>query len=148
MTKAPCPVLAVPKNCKFKMPKKITFASDYNKNDFLSIKFLAKWYEAFKSKICLLHIDDSEYTLAFEEKRFTEYKQKIKMKFEYIPLSFQHIAGQDTSKAILHLSLNDKTDILAMSPIKQEGFWSDMFHKSKTKTTAYHIRIPLLAIPI
>ncbi len=65
-----------------------------------------------------------------------------------IPLSFQHTEGTDISTAILHISLNDKTDILALSPVTRKSFWNNLFQKSITKETAYHIRIPLLAIPI
>jgi nucleotide-binding universal stress UspA family protein len=148
MTKAPCSVLAIPKGCKFKSPKKITFASDYSENDSLSIKFLTKWHEAFKSKICLLHIDDSEYTSAREEEIFTDYKRKLEKQCEGIALSFQHTKGTDISKAILHITLNDKTDILAIAPEKRKGFWNNILHKSITKTTAYHIRIPLLSITV
>jgi nucleotide-binding universal stress UspA family protein len=148
MTKAPCPVLAIPQKFTFKTPKKITFASDYHKKDIQAIQFLAKWHEAFKSKIYLLHIDDSEHTSAWEEEVFTHYKRKIEKQCEGITLSFQRTEGTDISKAILHITLNDKTDILAIAPEKIKGFWNNLFHKSLTKTTAYHIHIPLLSIPI
>lgn len=148
MTKAPCPVLAIPQGCKFKIPKKITFASDYHKKDIQSIKFLLKWNEPFKAKINILHIDDGEYIPASEEEVFTKYKRKIEKQCEDNSLSFQHIEGKDISKAILHITLNDKTDILVLSPIKRDGIWNRLFHKSLTKTTAYHIRFPLLTISI
>lgn len=146
MTKAPCPVLAIPQKCKFKIPKKITFASNYHKKDIQSIKFLLKWNEPFKAKINILHIDDGEHVPESEEEVFGNYKKKIEKQCEDISLSFQHIEGKDISKAILHTTLNDKTDILSLSPIKREGIWTRLFHKSITKTTAYHIRIPLLTI--
>jgi len=148
MTNAPCPVLAIPKKCKFKIPKKITFASNYHKKDIQSINFLLKWNELFKAKINILHIDDGELIPAAEEEVFRNYKKKIEKQCEDISLSFQHIEGKDISKAILHTTLNDKTDILSLSPIKREGIWNRLFHKSTTKATAYHIRIPLLSIPI
>lgn len=147
MTKAPCPVLAIPQKCKFKIPKRITFASNYHKKDIQSIKLLLKWNELFKAKINILHIDEGEHVPASEEE-FRNYKRKIEKQCEGISLSFQHIEGKDISKAILHFTLNDKTDILVLSPIKGEGIWIRLFHKSITKTTAYHIRFPLLTIPI
>ncbi|NUM50903.1 MAG: universal stress protein [Flavobacteriales bacterium] len=148
MTKAPCPVLAIPQKCKFKIPKKITFASNYHKKDIQSIKLLLKWNEPFKAKINILHIDDGELIPAAEEEVFGNYKRKIEKQCEDISLSFQHIDGKDISKAILHITLNDKTDILSLSPIKREGIWTRLFHKSITKTTAYHLRMPVLTIPI
>lgn len=147
MTNAPCPVLAVPQKFKFKIPKKITFASNFNKQDIPSIKFLIKWNEPFKAKISILHINDGKHLPASTEKSVSNYKRKIEKLCEDNSLSIQHIEGNDISKAILHTTLNDKTDILVLSPIKREGIWARLFHKSITKTTAYHIRIPLLTIP-
>ena len=148
MTKAPCPVLAIPKNCKFKIPEKIIFASDYNKKDNQAIIFLSKWNEKFKTKICVLHIDDGEYTFQSEEEEFNNYKNTIERQCKGIPISFHHVDGKDISKALLHFTMNEKADILAISPITSRGIWNRLFHKSITKATAYHVRIPLLTIPI
>lgn len=148
MAKAPCPVLAIPKGCKFRIPKKITFASDYHKSDIQAIRFISEWNKTFKAQINILHIDDREQTIASEEKLYTKFKRKFEKECENVSITFQHTEGTDISKAILEITLNDKTDILAISPIKHKGFWNNLFHKSITKTTAYHIRIPLLTIPI
>lgn len=148
MTKAPCPVLAIPQNCKFKMPEIITFASDYHKKDIQSIRFLLKWNELFKAKINILHIDDGGRPPVSEEELFRSYKREIENQCDDISLSFQHIEGKDISKAILQITQSDKTDILVLSPIRREGIWARLFHKSITKSTAYHIRIPVLTIPI
>lgn len=148
MVKAPCPVLAIPKGCKFRIPKRITFASDYHKTDIQAIRFISEWNMPFKAQINILHIDDKEQTAASESEVFTKFKNKIEKECENVPITFQHTEGTDISKAILEITLNDKTDILAISPIKHKGFWNNFFHKSITKTTAYHIRIPLLSIPV
>lgn len=142
MTKAPCPVLAIPQKWKFKIPKKITFASGYHKKDIQSIKFLLKWNGFFKTKINILHIDDGKQPT----EAFAEYKRKIEKQSEGV--SFQHIEGKDISKTILHSTLKAKTDVLALSPIRREGIWANLFHKSITKTIAYHIHMPILSIPI
>lgn len=148
MIKAPCPVLAVPQNCKFKMPRKITFASNFIKKDIPSIKFLLKWNESFKAKINILHINDGANLPESTEKSVTNYKRKIEKLCEDNSISIQHIEGNDIPNAILHTTLNDKTDILVLSPLKREGIWARLFHKSVTKTIAYHVGIPLLTIPI
>lgn len=148
MVKAPCPVLAIPQKYKFKTPKKITFASDYHKKDIQSIKFLLKWNEPFNAKINILHIDKRESLSVSEEKIVVKSKREFEKQCEDNSIPIQHIEGSDISKAILHIILNDKTDILVLSPVRKEGIWSRLFHKSITKTTACHIRFPLLSIPI
>lgn len=124
---------------------KITF---YHKGDIQTIRFLSEWNRPFKAKINILHIDDGKYAASAQEEVFIKFKRKIEMQSKGIPLSFQHTEGTDISTAILHISLNDKTDILALSPVTRKSFWNNFFQKSITKETAYHIRIPLLAIPI
>ena len=147
MTKAPCPVLAIPKNYKFKIPEKITFASDYNTNDVRAIKFLADLNKSFNAQICILHIDENHYTSLLDEKSFTKFKQKTEARCKGIPLSFQHMAAQDAASIIVLKMVEDKTDILAMSPVKREGIWDCLMNKSVTRTVAHHLPIPLLSIP-
>lgn len=77
MAKAPCPVLAIPKGCKFRIPKKNTFASDYHKTDIQAIRFISEWNKPFKAQINILHIDDREQTASSEEKLYTKFKRKF-----------------------------------------------------------------------
>ena len=147
MISAPCPVLAIPKGYKYKIPKKIIFASNYNRNDNKAIDFLLKWNEPFNAEINILHIDDEDNSIVFNEKKIMEYKQKIKTQFKDITLSFKHIKEDSISKALIETALNDKADILSILPIKNRNFWDNLFHKSITKTTAFLIPIPLLSIP-
>ena len=148
ISKAPCPVLAIPRGCQYKTPEKITFASDYHKGDVRAIRFLAEWNLPFNAQINILHIDDEESDGSEAEKLFNRYKRKTEKQCGSIALRFQHEPGKDTAAAILHLTANDGTDLLAMSPVTRKSFWNSLFHKSITKETAYRIRIPLLAIPI
>lgn len=147
MTKAPCLVMAIPKKCKFKMPEKITYASDYARKDIRIIESIAHLNSFFKAKINILHIDDIDNARE-SEKLFNKYKIKIENRFPDVPVTFHHIEGEDVAKEILHTTSTDKTSILVISPIKREGIWNRLFHKSITKTVSYHIHIPLLTIPI
>jgi K+-sensing histidine kinase KdpD len=146
MGKASCPVLAIPKKYKFKMPTKITYASDYIKKDNKVILSLSEINHFFQAKINILHIDDDEHA-SESEAEFSKYKRKTERQFKDLLLTFEHITGKDAAKTILKKTQTDKTDILVLSPIKREGIWNFIFHKSITKTTACHIRIPLLTIP-
>jgi len=148
ITKAICPILAIPGKYKFRFPKKITFATNYLNKDIQSFKYLLNWNQPFKAKINILHIDKWEINPALEEAMFLKYKRKIEMEFKDIPFYFQHVEGEDIPKAISHITLNDKTDVLVISPVRRTGFWTKLFYKSTTKTSMHHIRIPILAIPV
>jgi nucleotide-binding universal stress UspA family protein len=148
MIKAPCPVLAIPKNYKFKIPEKISYASVLHSDDSFAIKFLIEFNNEFNGEIKIIHIDDDEQISASEEIEFAKYREKIEKEFEGIPMQFQHIAAKDILKALLNKSIKDKIDIMAISPSKREGFWDRLRKKSLTKTIAYQIPIPLLSIPV
>jgi nucleotide-binding universal stress UspA family protein len=148
MIKAPCPVLAIPKKYKFKIPKKINYATVLHSNDSFAIKFLIEFNNEFNGEIKIIHIDDDEQISAAEEIEFAKYREKIEIEFGSIPIQFQHIPAKDVLKALLDISLKDNTDIMAISPSKREGFWDRLRKKSLTKTIAYQIPIPLLSIPV
>lgn len=147
MTKSSCPVLAIPENYKFKIPKKIIYATNYNRKDNKPLQYLLDINSIFKSEITILHVD-KENNEPQSQKEFNIYKRKVETKHKGISLQYFHISGKKITKVILQKVLNDKTDLLALSPIKRKDIWNRLFHKSITKTTSFHIPIPLLAIPI
>jgi nucleotide-binding universal stress UspA family protein len=145
MTKAPCPVLAVPDAYQFKIPEKITFAANYHAQDSMAINYLAEFNCPFNAKIEIVHAVDAEEQENQAEKAFESYKESMQIQCQSTPLDFQLIPTQDIAETILHRSKT--TDLLAMIPVKREGFFERLINKSLTKSIAYHIRIPLLAIP-
>lgn len=148
MANANCPVLAIPEKFRFKLPKKMTYASDCNPKDLAALRYLLMMNERFNAKISILHIDSGKRTPESEAKTLAEHKKRIETKLAGHHFDFQHIAARDVSKAILETTAGDKTDLLAIGPQKRKGFWDRMLHKSVTKTTAHHILIPLLTVPL
>lgn len=147
MTNAPCFVLAIPKKYKFKFPKIITYASNYSRKDNLVLQSILDINSFFNAKLNVIHIDiidDYKETT----KAFNKYKTKIENSFIDIEISFQHIKGEDIVDNILSTTLTNKTDFLILNPIRKKGIWNQLFQKSISKTICYHIKIPLLTIPI
>ena len=147
MTQAPCPVLAIPDNFAFGSIKKITYASDYKPGDAHVIRFLENWKQAFGATLCVLHITPAAEASAADHDAFDRYQATLKSQCEHIPQQFEHLASADVPKAILQHIATDGTDLLAIMPLKHEGVWDTLFHRSVTKNTAYHIRKPLLTVP-
>ena len=147
MTKSSCPVLAIPEKYKFKMPKKITYASNYSKKDKKVIQSLLELNSLFKAKINILHIDNKKNSATADEE-LEKYKKIIETQYKDISFTFHHVIGKDVSDTILEESEHDKTDILVLNPVKRKEIWKRIFHKSVTKKTVYHILIPLLSIPV
>jgi nucleotide-binding universal stress UspA family protein len=147
MTNASCKVLAIPVTSKFKIPKKITFASNYNDNDLNPIKQLIDLNMFFNAQLNILHVDVSNKTAKSKEILFNKNKYKIEKHIKNVNLTFKHIAGKDPLESILQSTLKDKTDILVISPMKKEFVWTWLFHHSFTKAIAGQIHLPLLSIP-
>ncbi|MNS23462.1 Universal stress protein family protein [compost metagenome] len=146
MTKATCPVLAIPEIYVFKAPKNITYATNYSKKDKKLIKSLLELNLISNPKINLLHIDWGINFFTADEDH-EKYKKAIEMQFKDSSFTFNHVAGEDLEKTLLEEIVNSKTDILVMNPLKRKGIWNRIFHRSVTKKIAYHINIPLLSIP-
>ncbi|MFV7234304.1 universal stress protein [Flavobacterium sp. ZB4R12] len=147
MTKVACPVLAIPEKYKFKVPKNITYATNYGKKDKKVIQSLLELNLVFNPQINILHIDRGINFFTADED-YEKYKKTIEMQFKDFSFTFNHVVGKDVEKTLLEEILINKTDILVMNPLKRKGIWNWIFHKSVTKKIAYHINIPLLSIPI
>lgn len=146
MTKATCPVLAIPNKYKFRIPKKITYATNYSKKDKKVLEALLKFNEVFNASISLLHIDWG-MTFFTADDDHEKYKKSIQNHFKDFEFSFNHSAGKDITKTILEETLLDNTEMIVMNPLKRKGMWDQLFEKSVTKKMAYHIPFPLLTIP-
>ena len=144
---APCPVLAIPNKYKFKVPKKIMYATNYTKKDKKVLQSLLEFNRLFDAKINILHIDWG-ITLFTADEDYEKYKKTIQNHFKDFEFTFNHTVGKDVTKTILEETLIDKTDIIVMNPIKRKGIWNRLFNRSVTKKMAYHVPIPLLTIPI
>lgn len=147
MTKAPCLVLAIPNKYKFKVPEKITYATNYSKKDKKVLQSLLEFNRLFNAEINILHVDWG-ITLFTADDDYERYKKTIQNHFKDFKFTFDHSVGKDISKTILEETLLDKTDLIVINPLKRKGIWNRIFHRSVTKKTAYHVPIPLLTIPI
>lgn len=147
MNYSKCPVLAIPRVSKYKVPKKITFASNYEANDTLVIQKLLEFNSYFKAKISIVHVDKDDFSHKLKAIAFNKYKFKINKHFKDSNITFKHIGGKNTVESLLRSTLNDKTEMLVISPIKKEGMWGKLFHKSFTKEIAGQIHMPILSIP-
>lgn len=146
ITKSPCPVIAIPENYKFKLPSKITYASNYFTRDKKVLQSLLELNQLFNAKINILHIDWG-ITLFTADVDFEKYKKTIENHFKNFEFTYNHLAGKDVAETILQETILDKTDMIVINPLKRKGIWNRIFHTSVTKKTAYHLHVPLLVIP-
>ena len=138
------PVFVIPEKSKYKTPKKIVFACDFeyqkNTNAYDTLKGFA---EKFDSKIAILNItknkelETAEQTLAGKKLE----RSLIDIEHDY----FFH-NNENLIEEINEFVTDQKADIVAVIPHKYNIF-ENLFHKSISKKLAFYTHVPLFVIP-
>lgn len=145
ISKAPCPVMAIPGGSKFTHTiKKITFATDYHQSDIEAIHTLIEMTSVFNPQINILHISGDEIAPEQEVKLMDSFRKKVNQSCFYNNLSFQIIHGHSVEEELENYLAKDSTDVLVMAT-HFRSFIDRIFGKSLTKNLAGEITIPLIA---
>lgn len=142
--KASCPLLAIPSNFKFRKPKNILYATDYENQEIDS--FLRPVTELAKdlgSTINVLHI--------ISEKQLTpEQLSTKKLLLEYlkdIPHHFYTIEQETIPKGIIQFQKENSMDMLVMITQKH-SFFESLFFRPVVNTIGLQLTMPFMVIPI
>lgn len=144
ISKAKCPVIAVPEKASFKHIKHITYATDYLISDLDALKKLVEIAKLFKATITVVHISNEVFTHENEEQFMNKFKAKVKKKIKYENIAYKLIYGQNFINTLEEYIHHESSDLLAMSTHHQ-SIYDKVFGKSNTKKMSYHSTIPLLA---
>ncbi|HKR04357.1 MAG TPA: universal stress protein [Bacteroidia bacterium] len=146
LEKAPCPVLVIPENAKFKTLEKIVFATNFRDSDFNSIASLAEIAALFNSEIMIVHVSQVAPTEDYERDLLQWYKDELKKKanIEYKNISFHDLVGGNVDYELEDFMEKNKVDLLALS-MRKRNIFSKLFDRSLSKKMAYHSHTPLLA---
>jgi nucleotide-binding universal stress UspA family protein len=140
------PVLAVPLNSKFYIPKKVIFACDLQNG--VSEQLLAQ----IKNLALITH---AEVEVLLVNKTIADLKKvanaattinRIDDSFEGIDYYYKNVKSDSIIEGIANEVKNAKADLLIMVP-RQHGFWGSFVHRSKTRIMASGLNIPLYSIP-
>jgi len=142
--KAKCPVLVIPENFNFEIPKEILFPTDY-KIDFqlTDLKSMIEIAKMYNPRINILHtFTDNE--LSKDQKKN---KQALDNFFSNTAHLFHNVSGQKLNDAIEQFQLRAKINLLVMINTRH-SFFEKLFSKSAIHEIVLHLNIPLLVIPI
>jgi nucleotide-binding universal stress UspA family protein len=141
------PVLAIPLNSKFYIPKKVIFACDLLNG--VSKQLL----EQIKNMALITH---AEVEVLLINETVADLKRvgldatvlnPIDDGFEGIVYYFKYVKSDSIIEGIATEVKNAKADLLIMVP-EQHGFWGSLVHQSKTRIMASGMNIPLYSIPV
>ncbi len=147
ISKASCPVLLIPdKRTNIEM-KTVVFATDFEKEDIESIKYLIKLSHYINFKIQVCHISEFPALVPdFDEENkilgFTDQISKLHAENIY----YKNIEGDSIAKELEKFSKQVHADMLALVHRKHSIFWR-IFHESPSKILIKHQKTPLMILP-
>jgi nucleotide-binding universal stress UspA family protein len=138
------PVFVIPEKTKFKKPKKIVFACDFdyqkNTNTYETLKGFA---EKFDSKICVLNVSKNKQLEIAEETHASKQLEKSLTNIEH---EYFFHDNENLVEEINEFVADQKADIVAVIPHKY-NIIENLFHKSISKKLAFYTQVPLFVIP-
>lgn len=136
------PVLVVPENIPFRVPKKILFASDGSVVHSQShLKVLMEMAYKYESTIDILSVLSHE-----NMHRRETIMDLLDRSFLTTRHHYYFPEKTDINKTINEYIARLETDLLVMIP-RKHNFLEQLFDRSHTRALAFHTRIPLLSIP-
>ena len=137
------PVLAIPENCAFVIPKKIVFATDYYDSDLSAMIILTKIAEKFNSEICIVHIVVGGVKPEAEFPALNNFLNTVIKTTGYTKTSCRVYSHETIEKGIDLVIKEEEADIFAVSTRKRNPL-EKLFNKSTSKELSYGSKIPLL----
>ena len=143
ITKVKCPLLAVPENAVFKIPKEIAFPTDYHLGyDLNVLDTLINMVTINKSVLRILHISKKGEELSEEQLGNKEFLNDY---LEDVDHSFHSLTGSDLETAVQCFTESRDTDMIAMVA-KNLNFFQRILFRPKVEQISYHTDIPFLVL--
>lgn len=145
---AKCPIIVIPEKVPYKKIQRITFATNYNASDILSIQSLAEQAKRFHVEILVLHVSDGDLTSDFELTMLHDFKNKVSKSTSYKNITYKLIQGNSFEEIIPKQLTHKKTDLFALSASPHNGWFSNLIEnritkilqQSKVPVMAYHYK--------
>lgn len=142
--KAACPVITVPENCSFHTIKKITYATNYDKQDIRNLKLVTEFAGQLGAQVNILHLADEGMSPYYDKTTMERFMDKINKEIPYSDLTFQVLSSTDATDSFYKYINSNAADLLVLAP-QHHTFFERLTGQSLTKKLAIHINIPLMA---
>jgi len=137
-----CPVLVIPENYTFQLPKKLALAADLQKTEKEKYHILIALIKIFKAELQVFNV--VEYNKLPQIKEAIE-GVKLDEIFEGIPHDYFFPEAEEIIEGIDHFVHHKKPDWLAMVP-REHGFFYRLIKEGTTEKIIYNSQIPVLAL--
>jgi len=143
ISRARCPVLAVPLEAGMNGIRKVLFATNYADQDFQSIFLLTEIFKPWNPEIVIVHSEDSSNP-GVENNQFEWFKNQVMTSISYDKFYFNLISGKNTEQAISEFAGENGVDIISVST-RRRNLFEKLTSRSTSRKLAYHTNIPLMA---
>tara|TARA_R110002051_G_scaffold65839_1_gene119464 strand:- start:9103 stop:10005 length:903 start_codon:yes stop_codon:yes gene_type:complete len=140
-----CPVLAIPNQFKFKTPKEIAFATDFNRFYTQSeLQPIINMVKTFNSVLRIVHVQNEIKALT-ELQRFN--LNMLRKYFKDIEYYIHTVSELNSISKTLEIFANElELHLLAMLNY-QHSYLEEITREPIVKQLTFHTKIPLLVIP-
>jgi nucleotide-binding universal stress UspA family protein len=144
MRKVKCPILCINKSVKFKLPKKILLACDFeNAPGSAVLRPLKELATLFRSSVLALYVLNEFQTVP--PKGTEKINTKLKHALADVKHSFNFVKNISVVKGINDFARKQKADMIVMIPHKHP-FYEALFFEYDSKRMAFHTPLPLLTL--
>jgi len=142
--KSTCPVLAVPSDCVYRIPKRILFATNFSFKDLEGMKKLTLIAKAFDAEIILGHVDVSIDEDSDETNAMDSFLKEVVSATSYPKISSKIVSDHNVSMGLDKMIEEASIDLFALSTRKRTWF-EKIYDPSLTAKISHYTSIPLLA---
>ncbi len=143
--KVKCPVLAIPRDCPYQIPKRIVYATDFNIEELDHIETLVTFSKAFNAELMITHITTDEGALESEVMLKRNFAKRVSELTDYSSITYFVKYEENINRALDSFTTQVHADWIAMYTRERKMF-EKLYNPSLTKAMAYQTKIPLLAI--
>jgi nucleotide-binding universal stress UspA family protein len=142
LKKAPCPVLAIPKQAAYKEIETIVYLTDFEEEDLGVIHKLIEIAEPFGAKIKVVHISQTKSN----GKHDPQYKKKkIEDQVDYSNLEIELFKADIIFEGLKKYIKNERPDLIAVLEREDKSLSSQLFHRDIVKRMKFYGKTPLLS---
>lgn len=141
--KAPCPVLAIPKNANFQKLKTIVYATDFEEEDIGAIHKVSQIARKFNSNIKVVHISTEKEPDGKVQMEW--FKEMVEQKVTYKKIEYEVLASDEIFISLRAYLETVDANLVAMLEREKSGFLRNLFHRDLVKEMESFGKIPLLS---
>lgn len=139
-----CPLLIVPNDVYFVIPRKIAFASDFNDFYPLSkVKAITRLVRHFNSEIYIVHVGSENELESHQKENFENYENDLSEYEHY----FRFLTKKGNVSNTIHIFGDEENIDLFSLVYHKHHFLKKLFREPVVNRVGRHTNVPTLVIP-